>query len=146
MSWIACSPVRLPVLLSGYLTVATTVRAIQGGASDVLEKPVSASELDRRLRRLLEARDTSPSLPPSGLNSELRKVLGETAGMRAAREQMLTAARYPELCLTIVGRKRNRQGASRRSHSFIGRFAGPLLAGQPGCCARSHDGGRTLRQ
>ena len=91
------------VLLSGYLTVATTVRAIQGGASDVLEKPVSASELDRRLRHLLDARDAAPSIAAGGMNSELRKVLGETAGMRAAREQMLTAARYPELCLTIVG-------------------------------------------
>ena len=92
------------VLLSGQLSVAMTVRAIRAGAGDVLEKPVSASELDARLRRLLEARDASPSgVTVAGTNSELRKVLGETAGMRAAREQMQTAARYPELCLTIVG-------------------------------------------
>jgi len=92
------------VLLSGYLSVATTVRAIQAGASDVLEKPVSASELDSRLRRLLEAREGARSgMTSAGMNSELRKVLGETAGMRAAREQMQTATRYPELCLTIVG-------------------------------------------
>jgi len=92
------------VLLSGYLSVATTVRAIQGGASDVLEKPISASELDLRLRRLLEARKASAKgVTAPGTNSELSKVLGETAGMRAAREQMQTAARYPELSLTIVG-------------------------------------------
>lgn len=92
------------VLLSGYLNVATTVRAIQGGASDVLEKPVSATELDLRLRRLLEERDASPSgVTSASMNSELRKILGETAGMRAAREQIQTASRYPELCLTIVG-------------------------------------------
>jgi len=91
----------IAVLLSGQLSVATTVRAIQAGASDVLEKPISAGDLDAKLRRLLEARDRSSSVVAS--NSELRKVLGETAGMRAAREQMQTAARYPELCLTIVG-------------------------------------------
>jgi len=92
------------VLLSGYLSVASTVRAVQGGASDVLEKPVSAADLDKRLRSLLEARQAAPSGAPSvGTNSELRKVLGETPGMRAAREQMQIASRYPELCLTIVG-------------------------------------------
>ena len=92
------------VLLSGYLNVATTVRAIQDGASDVLEKPVSARDLDTRLRALIEARAASPAAAARGIaNGELRKVLGETAGMRAAREQMQTAARYPELCLTIVG-------------------------------------------
>ena len=92
------------VLLSGYLTVDTTVRAIRAGASDVLEKPISATELDLRLRRLLDARTSGlKGVSAPGSNGELRKVLGETAGMRAAREQMQTAARYPELSLTIVG-------------------------------------------
>src|SRR6478736_2879137 len=91
------------VLLSGQLSVATTVHAIQAGASDVLEKPISAGDLDARLGRLLETRDRSASVNVASGNGELRKVLGETAGMRAAREQMQTAARYPELCLTIVG-------------------------------------------
>ncbi|MEO6603941.1 MAG: response regulator, partial [Polyangiaceae bacterium] len=81
------------VLLSGYLSVETTVRAIQQGADDVLEKPVSARALDARLRALLAART---SRPRAGVATrELRKVLGETPGMRAAREQMQTAARYP---------------------------------------------------
>ena len=93
------------VLLSGYLNVATTVRAIQDGANDVLEKPVTARDLDIRLRALLEARASSPNAisASSLVSSELRKILGETPGLRAAREQMQTAARYPELCLTIVG-------------------------------------------
>jgi len=88
------------VLLSGYLSVETTVRAIQQGANDVLEKPVSARDLDLRLRALLDARVSGPRAANS---SELRKILGETPGMRAAREQMQTAARYPELYLTILG-------------------------------------------
>ena len=91
------------VLLSGYLNVATTVRAIQQGASDVLEKPVSARDLDTRLRALLETRKNGPTASVIHGQQELRKILGESAGMRAAREQMQTAARYPELCLTILG-------------------------------------------
>ncbi len=98
-----CRPVA--VLISGYLNVATTVRAIRDGANDVLEKPVSGQELDTRLRALLEDRGTSQpvrTLSPAARN-ELSKILGETAGMRAVREQMQTAARYPELFLSIVG-------------------------------------------
>jgi DNA-binding NtrC family response regulator len=124
------------VLLSGYLSVATTVRAIQAGASDVLEKPVSASELDSRLRRLLEAREGARSgMTSAGMNSELRKVLGETAGMRAAREQMQTATRYPELCLTIVGESgTGKEQVAEAIHSLAasrGRYLPVSLAALP---------------
>ncbi|MEI9951253.1 MAG: sigma-54 dependent transcriptional regulator [Pseudomonadota bacterium] len=127
-------PVAL--LLSGPLSVATTVRAIQGGANDVLEKPVSASELDVRLRRLLEAREASPSgATAAGTNSELRKVLGETAGMRAAREQIETATRYPELCLTIVGESgTGKEQVAEAIHSLAashGRYLPVSLAALP---------------
>jgi len=124
------------VLLSGQLSVATTVRAIRAGAGDVLEKPISASELDTRLRRLLEARDTSASgVTAAGNNSELRKVLGETAGMRAAREQMQIAARYPELCLTIVGESgTGKEQVAEAIHSLAaarGRYLPVSLAALP---------------
>ena len=124
------------VLLSGHLDVATTVRAIQAGASDVLEKPISAAELDTRLRRLLEARDVAPSgVAAGGTNSELRKVLGETAGMRAAREQMQTATRYPELCLTIVGESgTGKEQVAEAIHSLAasrGRYLPVSLAALP---------------
>jgi DNA-binding NtrC family response regulator len=90
------------IMLSGHLDVATTVRAIHSGANDVLEKPVSGQELDARLRKLLAERAAAAN--ESGVaSSELRKILGETPGIRAVREQMQTAARYPELCLTIMG-------------------------------------------
>ncbi|HET7540534.1 MAG TPA: sigma-54 dependent transcriptional regulator [Polyangiaceae bacterium] len=124
------------VLLSGQLSVATTVRAIHAGASDVLEKPVSAAELDARLRRLLEARDVDASgVNAAGANSELRKVLGETAGMRAAREQMQIAARYPELCLTIVGESgTGKEQVAEAIHSLAasrGRYLPVSLAALP---------------
>ena len=124
------------VLLSGHLSVATTVRAIQGGASDVLEKPVSATELYTRLRRLLQARDAQPGGVTSvGTNSEMRKVLGETAGMRAAREQMQTATRYPELCLTIVGESgTGKEQVAEAIHSLAaspGRYLPVSLAALP---------------
>jgi two-component system, NtrC family, response regulator AtoC len=125
------------ILLSSQLSVATTVRAIQSGANDVLEKPVSAADLDTRLRRLLEVRDASRrAVTAAGTpNSELRKVLGETAGMRAAREQMQTAARYPELCLTIVGESgTGKEQVAEAIHSLAasrGRYLPVSLAALP---------------
>ncbi len=98
-----CRPIA--VLMSGYLNVATTVRAIRDGANDVLEKPVTGHELDARLRALLNDRTAPqhPDSPARSARSELSKIRGETAGMCAVREQMQTAARYPELFLSIVG-------------------------------------------
>lgn len=60
------------ILLSGHLDIPTTVRAVRAGASDVLEKPVTPSELDKRLRHALgeraraaESDDSVDSLRPS---------------------------------------------------------------------------------
>lgn len=116
-------PVAL--LLSGYLNVASTVRAIHGGANDVLEKPVAAADLDARLRELLVTRNNAVSAGSE--RGQLRKILGETAGVRAAREQMQTAARYPELCLTIVGESgTGKEQVAEAIHS-LGAVAGRYL-------------------
>ena len=46
---------ELPILfLSGFGDVPTTVRAVQSGAVDVLEKPVSKSTLTERIERAFE--------------------------------------------------------------------------------------------
>jgi DNA-binding NtrC family response regulator len=51
------------ILLSGHLDIPTTVRAVRAGASDVLEKPVTPTELDKRLRTALadRAREAEPT-------------------------------------------------------------------------------------
>jgi DNA-binding NtrC family response regulator len=51
------------ILLSGHLDIPTTVRAVRAGASDVLEKPVTPTELDKRLRAALadRAREAAPA-------------------------------------------------------------------------------------
>lgn len=62
----------ITILLSGHLDIPTTVRAVRAGATDVMEKPVVPSELDRRLRNALSERareaqteDSVDSLRPS---------------------------------------------------------------------------------
>ena len=96
------------ILLSGYLNVQTTVRAIHQGASDVLEKPIAAS-------------GSSPA------NAELSKILGDTPSIRAVRDQMQTVARYPELSVTIVGETGTGKGLVAEAIHSLGSSAGRYI-------------------
>ncbi len=122
------------ILLSGYLNVQTTVRAIHQGASDVLEKPIVGAALDARLRALLEGRAAaaSPASGSSPANAELAKIQGDTSSIRAVRDQMQTVARYPELSVTIVGETGTGKGLVAEGIHSLGASPGryiPLNAG-----------------
>jgi DNA-binding NtrC family response regulator len=117
------------ILLSGYLSVQTTVRAIHQGASDVLEKPIAGVALDARLRSLLEGRGAaaSPASGSSPVNAELAKILGDTPSIRAVRDQMQTVARYPELSVTIVGETGTGKGLVAEAIHSLGSSTGRYL-------------------
>jgi DNA-binding NtrC family response regulator len=115
----------ITILLSGYLDVRTTVRAIQYGASDVLEKPIGGAALDARLRALLAAQSSTASQPPA--NTELAKILGDTPSIRALRDQIQTVARYPELPVTIVGETGTCKGLVAEAIHSLGGAAGKYL-------------------
>jgi DNA-binding NtrC family response regulator len=90
-------------LLSGQLDIAATVRAVRAGASDVLEKPISAAALDLRLRALVQPNskvrgdDSPPRLAATSA------IMGDAPNMRAVREQIRTVARYRDLPVLIMG-------------------------------------------
>jgi DNA-binding NtrC family response regulator len=118
------------ILLSGYLNVQTTVRAIHEGASDVLEKPIAGAALDARLRSLLEGRAAtavSPATGSSPANAELAKILGDTPSIRAVRDQMQTVARYPELSVTIVGETGTGKGLVAEAIHSLGSSTGRYI-------------------
>lgn len=86
-------------VLSGQLNVATTVRALRAGAQDVIEKPISGSALDVRLRALMRpAQVESTSIRPAA-----SAILGDALAIRAVREQIRTVARYRDLPVLISG-------------------------------------------
>jgi DNA-binding NtrC family response regulator len=117
------------VLLSGYLNVQTTVRAIHQGASDVLEKPIAGGALDARLRSLLEGRAAaaSPASASGPASAELAKILGDTPSIRAVRDQVQTVARYPELSVTIVGETGTGKGLVAEAIHSLGSPAGRYI-------------------
>ncbi|HEY4103145.1 MAG TPA: sigma-54 dependent transcriptional regulator [Polyangiaceae bacterium] len=117
------------VLLSGYLNVQTTMRAVHQGATDVLEKPIAGGALDARLRTLLESRTAaaSPSSGSSPANAELAKILGDTPSIRAVRDQVQTVARYPELSVTVVGETGTGKGLVAEAIHSLGSTAGRYI-------------------
>jgi two-component system response regulator AtoC len=117
------------ILLSGYLNIQTTVRAVHQGASDVLEKPIAGGALDARLRSLLEGRAAavSPASGSSPANAELAKILGDTPSIRAVRDQMQTVARYPELSVTIVGETGTGKGLVAEAIHSLGSSPGKYI-------------------
>ncbi|HYB44463.1 MAG TPA: sigma-54 dependent transcriptional regulator [Candidatus Methylomirabilis sp.] len=121
------------ILMTGYATLETAIAALRRGACDYLEKPFALDELKQRLERLIQRREkpgwepareeppASPS-PPTA-----RALIGESAAMRAVREQIARCAYTPSTVL-ITGESgtgkelvaRAIHAASpRRDHRFI---------------------------
>jgi DNA-binding NtrC family response regulator len=87
------------VATAAFLDVQGTVRAMQAGAHDVIEKPLCASHLQARLRA------SALCAPPSELvlRGTTGAILGEAPAIRAVREQVRTVARYRDLPVLITG-------------------------------------------
>jgi DNA-binding NtrC family response regulator len=106
------------ILHSAYLDVPTAVEAMRAGATEVLQKPVVATDLARRIREL--------SIASAGRNQELKAgvpgessdvhrrsdleawrmqtlLLGDSPAMHALREAVHRVARFRELSVLIEG-------------------------------------------
>ncbi len=92
-----------PLLLSAGVTVDTAVRAIRAGAQDVLEKPISAGDLDDKLRAALQLICRPALQQPVTRQDPCAAIMGDAAGIRAIREQIRTVARYRDLPVLING-------------------------------------------
>jgi len=90
------------VIISGHLDIPVTVRAVHAGASDVLEKPISGTYLDERLRAVMSQRNWQRPLQDAG-DDAVERILGKTAVVQSVREQIRNVARFPELSVMIMG-------------------------------------------
>jgi DNA-binding NtrC family response regulator len=89
------------ILLSGHLSVPTTVQAMRAGVADVLEKPADGQVLDEKLRAAVAARNRFPSSVPPADAAE--RLIGTTSAIRTVRDQIRHAARQRELSVMVVG-------------------------------------------
>lgn len=90
----------IPVLLTGTATVPLTVRAMQHGVIDVIEKPIRGVELIERLRGAFERARGRKSLPASPEPGEL---IARSPSMRAALELAAKLAAAPRAPVLLAG-------------------------------------------
>jgi len=94
-------PVAL--LLSGQLDVPTAVRAVRAGAYDVIEKPALPAHIDERLRAALGVMTAERAAARAIPADAASRIIGETPGMCAVREQVRNVARYRDLSVVVIG-------------------------------------------
>src|SRR5690606_25506246 len=74
---------------------------------DVVEKPVTIEDLDKRLRRgwALPAATGAPqaAVDHSVRNDAADRVLGDAPGIRRIRNQVRSVARFPDISVLIMG-------------------------------------------
>ncbi|MEZ4371534.1 MAG: sigma-54 dependent transcriptional regulator [Polyangiaceae bacterium] len=100
-----CFPTApLTILLSGYIDVPATVAAVRAGVYDVVEKPVTIDDLDRRLRLGWQGTHSAGPAPRAEpLRDAADRILGDTQAIRHIRNQVRSVARFPDLSVLIMG-------------------------------------------
>lgn len=113
------------ILLSGHLTVPTTVQAMRAGVADVIEKPADGQMLDQRLRAAVAARRRySSSAPPA---DAAERLLGSTGAIRTVRDQLRHAARQRELNVMVIGEAGTGKGHIARIIHELGGSDAPFM-------------------
>ena len=104
------------VLVTGHASVDTAVRAMRGGATDYLTKPIDVRRLEKVLAHVQRAARLRGQV--GALREELRglgrfgRMIGASSPMQAVYDQVLKVARTDATVL-VTGETGHRQGARR---------------------------------
>lgn len=121
------------MMISGFGTVDTAVRALHNGADDFLTKPVEPDVLSARVESLLTRRPSLESAPrpPAG------GILGRSAGIRSVREVVERVAPTEATVLVMGETGTGKELVARAIHERSERAGGPFVAVN---CAALADG------
>jgi DNA-binding NtrC family response regulator len=113
----------VPILMiSGYGTVDTAVRALHVGADDFLTKPVEPEELISRARRLIEDRPRLEAEPRA------TRLLGRSAGIRAVIDDIGRVASSSTTVLITGETGTGKELVARSVHEASPRASKPFVA------------------
>ena len=102
------------ILMTAHASLNTAIAALRGGACDYLEKPFALADLSLLVRRLIEHREARAGERPRSLpinpHPDPHSLVGESAAIRAVREQIARSALTPSNVLITgesgVGKER----------------------------------------
>lgn len=123
----------LPVIImTGYASVDTAVRAMKNGAYDYITKPFDPEELELLVRRAIEHRRTT--VQASVLREELedlrsvQNLIGESEGMRKVKELIATVAPTDATVLITGESGTGKELVARAIHEASPRRHMPMVA------------------
>ena len=116
------------VMISGHGDVATAVEAMQGGASNFLEKPLEENRVIVTIRAALRERELVKE--NAGLRKQLGsrwELIGESAAMQGLREQVAQVAQSEAAVLITGENGTGKEVVARNLHLSGPRCAGPFV-------------------
>ena len=109
-SWPGEKPLPPTILLSGYVGIRETVRAMRAGALDVIKKPATAHDILDRFRR------STSEVPPASLDGiDIEQLVGVHPLIEAARQSIAQLASMPQATVLIIGEPGTEKPALARS-------------------------------
>jgi len=126
---IAARPTAPPVvMLTGHEEPRVVKEAILGGACDYLVKPFDLAELVGTLRAAVTGIDARRAAVHGSQEAVLTELIGESAGMREARQLILRYAPSGSPVLVIGESGTGKELVARAIHQVSGRRGGPYVA------------------
>lgn len=129
------------IVITGYASVETAIRALKQGAFDYVTKPFDPDDLSIAVRNALsqlrlkrENCSLRAQLRESGRRNEL---VGQSDCMRRVREQIATAAGVDSTILITGESGTGKELVARAVHSLSARAAGPLVVAHCGALAET---------
>ncbi len=117
------------VVISAFATVERAVEAMKAGALDFITKPFDPTHLELVVERALERSklENQNRFLTEELNARYHFVLGKSAGMAKAYEQMLKAAGNDDPVLVVGESGTGKEVAARLIHRESERVGGPFV-------------------
>jgi len=118
------------IVMTGYASKDSGVRAMQRGAYDYFTKPFSLSEMEVVVRRALEKRRLQSELAAlkrRGGASPLDNIIGQSPAMAALKERIARVAELNADVLVMGETGTGKELVSDTIHAMSGRAAGPFV-------------------
>jgi DNA-binding NtrC family response regulator len=129
------------IVITGYASVETAIRALKHGAFDYVTKPFDPDDLSISVRNAIAQlnlkRENSNLRAQLRESERLTELVGQSDSIRKVREQIATAAGVDSTVLITGESGTGKELVTRAIHSLSSRAAGPMVVAHCGALAET---------